>query len=194
MNRFRLFLARASASIALLFTPLAFALAAVPNATGTLGAFLLQIVDIIDQVLVPVVFALAFITFVFGIYRTFIAGATNEEKRQEGQKLAIYGLIGFLLMFSVWGLVNLLLGTLGFNGATRPNLPTFNPTGSATITSPANTLPAAQTSTCPPGFTDTFDGAGCLNAQGQSPSGAASANTPPKTAPVADPAEVFSGA
>jgi hypothetical protein len=121
-----------------LIPAVAFAQSSVPNTTGAnnLGSFLLLIIYMIDVYIVPVIFALAFIVFVWGIYRTFIAGATSDEKRQEGQKLVVYGLIGFVLMFSVWGLVNLLVGTLGFNGAARPSLPVFNPTDSSA--SPTN--------------------------------------------------------
>jgi hypothetical protein len=107
-----------------------------PSTAGAdnLGNFLLLIVYVIDRYIVPVVFALAFIVFLWGIYSTFIAGATNDEKRQEGQKLVLYGLIGFVLMFSVWGLVNLLVGTLGFNTNTRPPLPQFDPTSGSAAT------------------------------------------------------------
>ncbi|MDB5189406.1 MAG: hypothetical protein JWL82_363 [Parcubacteria group bacterium] len=99
----------------------------VPDTTGAdkLGAFLLLIVYVIDRYLVPVIFALAFIVFIIGVYRYFIAGGANEEKRAEGQKFVMWGLIGFVLMFSVWGLINLLVGSLGFGGQNRPGLPTF---------------------------------------------------------------------
>ncbi len=40
-------------------------------------------------------------------------------------------------MFSVWGLINLFLGTLGFNNSAQPTIPTFNATGSGTL---GNTL------------------------------------------------------
>jgi NADH:ubiquinone oxidoreductase subunit 2 (subunit N) len=73
------------------------------------------IIDIINTVLVPLIFALAFIVFLWGVFQYFIAGASDEEKREAGKSLMIYGLIGFFVMVSVWGLVNLLVGTFNLN-------------------------------------------------------------------------------
>ncbi|MDB5195094.1 MAG: hypothetical protein JWO84_278 [Parcubacteria group bacterium] len=129
---------RAGLSVVLVGTALpAFAQTSNGSVCGSganLGACLIGVIGFIDTFVVPLVFALAFIVFIWGIYSTFIAGGANEEKRQEGQKLVMYGLIGFFLMFAVWGLVNLLIGTFGFNGSARPGLPTFNPPGSSAPT------------------------------------------------------------
>jgi hypothetical protein len=143
-----------------------------PDTTGldNLGTVLLSLIYFIDRYVVPLVFALAFIVFIIGIYRYFIAGAANEEKRQEGQKFLMYGLIGFVLMLSVWGLVNLLVNTLGFNHGSRPPLPTFgspvnstnpttNPFDTTKTTSPDTTKP--DTGTAPNG------GAGCSVVNGK---------------------------
>jgi Kef-type K+ transport system membrane component KefB len=73
------------------------------------------IIDIINTVLVPLIFALAFIVFLWGVFQYFIAGAADEEKREQGKSLMIYGIIGFFVMVSVWGLVNLLVGTFNLN-------------------------------------------------------------------------------
>lgn len=119
---------------ALFAVPLSFLLVSVAHAQGTvpvdgLGFFLLQIIYFIDRYLVPIIFALAFLVFLWGVYSTFIAGANNEEKRQEGQKLVMYGLIGFFVMLSVWGIVNLLIHSFGFGAGSRPSLPTFGAPG-----------------------------------------------------------------
>ena len=90
-----------------------------------LGLYLLQIIYFIDRYLVPVIFAIAFIVFLWGVYRYLILGAASEEKRQEGQKFIMYGLIGFFLMISVWGIVNLLINSFGFRSDQRPDLPSF---------------------------------------------------------------------
>lgn len=97
-----------------------------------LGEFLLQFVYLIDNYLVPLVFAIAFIVFLWGIYLYFIQGGSNEEKREKGRSLALWGFIGFFIMVSVWGIVNLLLGSLDLNNSARPDLPTFGSGSSAT--------------------------------------------------------------
>jgi hypothetical protein len=58
-------------------------------------------------------FAVAFIVFIWGIFEYFIAGGANEEKRKQGKSFILYGLIGFFIMMSVWGLVNVIVNTFG---------------------------------------------------------------------------------
>src|SRR3989344_7572316 len=73
------------------------------------------VTNIISDVAVPVIFALAFIVFIWGIFIYFIAGGHDEEKKESGKSLMLYGLIGFFVMVSVWGLVNILTGTFNLN-------------------------------------------------------------------------------
>lgn len=87
--------------------------------------FLAFIISIINRVIVPLVFALAFLSFIWGVAQAFIFNQENKEKREEGRKYIVSGLIGFFIMISVWGLTNVLVGTFGFNNATRPPLPSF---------------------------------------------------------------------
>lgn len=98
--------------------------------TGTLAAFALPLVSLaainnvsdvgsfiintINNVLVPVLFAVAFIVFLWGAFNTFILGANDEEVKTSGKNLMLWGLIGFFVMVSVWGLVNILTGTISF--------------------------------------------------------------------------------
>ncbi len=113
-----------------------------------LGQFLLQFIYLIDNYLVPLLFALAFIVFIWGIFLYFIQGGSNEEKREKGRSLALWGFIGFFVMVSVWGIVNLLLGSLGLNNSSRPDLPTFGSGSTATqSTSNSAAFPAAGNST-----------------------------------------------
>lgn len=80
------------------------------------------ITNLINGVIVPLVFAIAFLVFIWGVFTYFIASGENDEKRENGKKLMLYGLVGFFLMVSVWGLVNILLNTFQLN-QNVPNLP-----------------------------------------------------------------------
>ncbi len=80
------------------------------------------VTQIINGVLVPLVFAIAFIVFIWGVFQYFIAGGHDEEAKEKGKSLMLYGLIGFFLMVSVWGLVNILVGTFNLN-STPPQFP-----------------------------------------------------------------------
>jgi NADH:ubiquinone oxidoreductase subunit 2 (subunit N) len=79
------------------------------------------IIGLINNVAVPIVFALAFLVFIWGIFQYFIQGGHDEEKREAGKSLMLWGLIGFFVMVSVWGLVHILIGTVGLN----PSVPTY---------------------------------------------------------------------
>lgn len=80
------------------------------------------VLNIIDNIAVPIVFAMAFIVFIFGIFQYFIQGGHDEEKREAGKSLMLWGIIGFFIMISVWGLVHILLNTFQLN-RTAPEYP-----------------------------------------------------------------------
>lgn len=81
------------------------------------------IINIINTVLVPLIFAVAFLVFIYGVFMYFIAN--SEDAKEKGKNLMLYGLIGFFVMVSVWGLVNILVGTFSLNNAapTTPRAP-----------------------------------------------------------------------
>src|SRR3989338_1471021 len=77
-------------------------------------------IDTINNIFVPVLFAVAFIVFLYGAFETFIMGATNDVAKEKGKGLMLWGLIGFFVMVSVWGLVNILTGTVTFGNPSPP--------------------------------------------------------------------------
>jgi NADH:ubiquinone oxidoreductase subunit 2 (subunit N) len=88
------------------------------DSVQTAGDF---IINIINTVAVPVLFAIAFLVFIYGIFQYFILSRGDEEKQGLGRSLMLWGLIGFFLMVSVWGLVNILIGTFSLNS----NVPAY---------------------------------------------------------------------
>jgi hypothetical protein len=84
------------------------------------------IVGIINGLFVPVLMAVAFIVFLYGIYDHFIKGGANEESHTKGREFMIYGIVGFVIIVSIWGIVNLVSGTLNLGGGNNPNPPTIN--------------------------------------------------------------------
>jgi len=90
--------------------------AAISNISDA-GSF---IINTINNVIVPVLFAVAFIVFLWGAFQTFILGANSSEVKEKGKNLMLYGLIGFFVMVSVWGLVNILTGTISFGNSSGP--------------------------------------------------------------------------
>lgn len=69
------------------------------------------IIALINSFIVPVLFAIAFLTFLWGVYKYFILGAAEEKSREDGRQFILWGLIGFVVILSVWGLVGLVANT-----------------------------------------------------------------------------------
>jgi hypothetical protein len=80
--------------------------------TGTSFAGIVsKIVSLVNSTIIPLLYALAFLFFIFGVARYFIF-EQGEEAQEKGKKFLLYGMIGLVVLFSVWGLVNLLISTL----------------------------------------------------------------------------------
>lgn len=73
------------------------------------------------QAIVPFLFALATVAFLWGVIEYYI-NPDNEEKRKKGKNFIIGGIIGLFVMLSMWGLVNVLSGTFNLTN-TLPQLP-----------------------------------------------------------------------
>lgn len=98
---------------------------------ATLFSYFDQAVDVINHVLVPLIFALAFIYFLINIYRYFILNGDVPDSQKKGRTFAIYGVVGFAVMLSVWGLVNIIINTFSLQNPARPELPSFGNTDKA---------------------------------------------------------------
>ena len=87
--------------------------------------FIIHITVFIDRFIIPLLFAIAFLVFIFGVYNYFIVGGGDKEKRQEGRNYILWGVIALVVMIAVWGIVTLLINSLGFDVRNRPPLPSF---------------------------------------------------------------------
>lgn len=75
------------------------------GSTGIIGAM--------NTVVVPVIFALAFLVFIWGLVNYFFFSGADEAKRSEGRQFILWGILGIAVLFTVWGFVNIMLSTLG---------------------------------------------------------------------------------
>lgn len=90
--------------------------------SGTITCVAQTVLYIINDVLVPVLFAVAFIVFLYGIAKAYIFSLGSDDV-SKGHKLMLWGLIGFAVMISVWGLVNVVANTFGLGGYFAPPTP-----------------------------------------------------------------------
>lgn len=107
------------APLGALFLAPVLAFAQSPNQTVDSAQELSRFVILfINNILVPLVFAAAFLVFIIGVFKYFIRGSSDDKARAEGAKYMLGAIIGFFLMISVWGLVRILTGTIRLNNAT----------------------------------------------------------------------------
>jgi len=85
------------------------------------------IISVVNGILVPALIAIAFITFLWGVYKYFILGAAEEKSRTEGKQFVLWGIIGFVVILSVWALVSIVTSTFNLTGA-QSKPPTFETT------------------------------------------------------------------
>lgn len=79
--------------------------------TAALSPYTNGAVTIINSLLVPLLFAISFIVFLYGVSKTYILSRGETKEVEEGHKLILWGIIGFVVMISIWGLVNLVSNT-----------------------------------------------------------------------------------
>lgn len=68
---------------------------------------------IIGQSVIPFMFALAVVLFIWGAIKFFIIEASEEAKREQGKQFMLWGIIALTVMISIWGLVKIVGGTFG---------------------------------------------------------------------------------
>lgn len=80
--------------------------------------------ELINGYLITGLMALAFLMFIIGIAQYFFlgGGGDNSDNRKKGRTLIIWGIIAFVVIISVWGLVELIAGGL-FGTIRDPELP-----------------------------------------------------------------------
>ncbi len=112
----------------LLVTPM-MAAAQDPN-FGEVAGFITNIRTFINNVLIPLVFAVALLIFIWGMFQYFILGGGDEGSREKGKGLMLWAVIGFVMMVIIWAVVNLfangLVSGMGTNRGNLDSLPTVS--------------------------------------------------------------------
>lgn len=73
-----------------------------------------EIIPFIDGYVIQLLYLLAFLFFIYGVAKFFLIGQSSED-RQKGKQFVVFGLIGLVVLFSVWSLVRI-VATAAFPG------------------------------------------------------------------------------
>lgn len=77
-----------------------------------------RIINFINGTLVPFIFAVALLLFIYGVYLYFFYGKSEDEARKKGRDYIMWAVIAMVVMVSVWGIVNLIANGLNLNDTT----------------------------------------------------------------------------
>ena len=89
-----------------------------------LQAILTATVTFINSTLIPFLMAIAFFFFIWNAFRYFIIGGSNPDSQEKARSLAIWGILGFVVIVSLWGIVNIFTTSFGLNNS-APVLPDY---------------------------------------------------------------------
>jgi hypothetical protein len=85
------------------------------NGRTQLSDFGARILSFINGVLVPAAFAVVLLLFVYGIFRLFILGDSNDDDKKKARQFVIWAVISLVVVVSIWGITNLIARGLGFD-------------------------------------------------------------------------------
>ena len=88
------------------------------SSNSTFADLMCYITKIINDSVIPLLFALATITFFWGVIKFFFINAEEEAKRAQGKQYMIWGIVALAVMLSIWGLVGILENTFNINVGT----------------------------------------------------------------------------
>lgn len=78
----------------------------------TLKNFVNGPITSIGNMIIALLFAAAFFLFIFGVFRYFFVKGGDPKARIEGRGFIIWSIIALAVLFSVWGLVRLVITIL----------------------------------------------------------------------------------
>lgn len=76
---------------------------------------LVNFIAFLNGTIVPFLLAIAFLVFIWNTVRYFIIGGAEHEKQTEARSLALWSITAFVIIVSMWGIVNLVARGVGLN-------------------------------------------------------------------------------
>jgi phosphate starvation-inducible membrane PsiE len=80
----------------------------------SIAPFLGKINQFILNPLILLMFAIALLVFLWGIFQ-FLTNTEDAKNREQGQKNMLWGVIGMFIMFGVYGIIRIVMDTIGVN-------------------------------------------------------------------------------
>src|SRR3989344_5178455 len=81
------------------------------TAYASMDSFIGNVDRMIINPLILLLFALAVVYFLYGVFE-FLLNQQNEEKKTTGKSHMLWGVVGITIMLGVWTILNMILSTL----------------------------------------------------------------------------------
>lgn len=78
--------------------------AATPQDFGDVVDFFLEV---IQSFLIPIIFGLTLLFFLWGVTQTWILQSDDKESIQKGKQIVVASIIAFIVMSSIWGIITM---------------------------------------------------------------------------------------
>ncbi len=101
-------------------------------AYASLDSFIGKVDTLIINPLILLLFSLALVYFLYGVFE-FIANGDNDEKKTVGKSHMLWGIVGLTIMMGVWAILGIILNTLNIPKSEidpeqgTVSLPDYNP-------------------------------------------------------------------
>jgi fumarate reductase subunit D len=87
-----------------------------------------NIIDFIHKVnaailnpILKLLFLVALIYFMWGVF-SYVKNGDSDSDRETGRVHMIWGIFGMFIMISAYGIINIILGTIGVDGSTQTEI------------------------------------------------------------------------
>lgn len=80
---------------------------------------MLKFIYLINYIIVPILFAVGMIFFLWNVFRFAIA-SNNKIARDKAKAQMIYGIAGFVVLVSFWGIINIIGNSIGLRENNAP--------------------------------------------------------------------------
>lgn len=80
----------------------------------TIDSFLNKVNALILNPIITLLFAVSFAYFIYGGVK-FLSLDVGDKNRKDAQMSMVWGILGMVIMFSVYGIINFVLGTFGID-------------------------------------------------------------------------------
>lgn len=88
--------------------------------TRNIQTLFANIAQFLGDVILPFLWGIAFLMFVWNAIRYFVFEGASEDGRDKAKSLMIWGVTAFVFVSIFWGIVNMLTQSSGLTGDTQP--------------------------------------------------------------------------